>query len=124
MIRVLSGLQVRRDKMERNLGLTRGLIMSEALMLELARRGMARDEAYRLVRELALKAIREEKPFLDIVLEDERITSLIGPEELRDLLRPEGYLGTAVEQVSRVVEMVSGHPCVAKHMAEIGRGVR
>ena len=114
MLRVLSGLQVRPDRMAQNLALTRGLIMSEALMLELARRGMARDEAYGLVRELALRAIREGRPFTDVVLGDERVRALIGPEELRELLKPENYLGKAVEQVEKVVRMVSEHPRIRR----------
>jgi len=116
MIRVLSGLVVRPDRMARNLGLTKGLIMSEALMLELTRRGMARDEAYRLVRSLALRAIREDRPFKDVALEDETVRSLIPAEELEALLRPENYLGMADRLVDRVISLVRGHPGVAKYL--------
>jgi len=116
MIRVLSGLEVRPDRMKANLALTRGLIMSEALMLELARRGMPRDDAYRLVRSLALRAMREGRPLLEVALEEEAVRRLIPPEELEALMKPENYLGTAVEQVERVVELVSRHPEVARHL--------
>ncbi len=116
MLKVLSGLQVRPERMVENLTLTRGLIMSEALMLELARRGMARDDAYRLVRELALKAIREDKPFSEVVTGDKRVIKLIPPGELREILKPENYLGTAPEQVKRVVSLVAEHPKVAKYL--------
>ena len=119
MIRVLSGLRVDEERIKRNLYLTRGLIMSEALMLELARRGLARDEAYRLVRALALKAIREERPFHEVARSEEAITSVIGPEELKELLRPERYIGMATEQVKRIVEMVSEDPDVRAIMDEL-----
>ena len=116
MIRVLSGLRVRPERMAQNLALTKGLIMSEALMLELARRGLARDEAYRLVRELALRALRSGQPFLEVVRQERRITRLIGPEELEELLRPERYLGKAEELVERVISLVAGHPKVSQHL--------
>ena len=116
MIKVLSGLEIRPDRMKENLALTKGLIMSEALMLELTRRGMARDEAYRLVRSLALTAMRSGRPFAEVVLEDEAIRALIGPDELKDLLRPEGYLGMATKQVEKVISLVSAHPLVARHL--------
>ena len=105
MIRVLSGLEVRPDRMAENLALTKGLIMSEALMLELTRRGMARDDAYRLVRSLCLKAIKENRPFKEVAMESEAVKALMEPEELEAILRPECYLGTAIQQVEKIVEM-------------------
>jgi len=124
MIRVLSGLRVDEERMKRNLYLTKGLIMSEALMLELARRGMARDDAYRLVRALALRAIREDRPFYEVARSEEAVTSVIGPEELEELLRPERYIGMAIEQVKRIVEMVSGDPEVRAIMDELAERPR
>ena len=116
MLKVLSGLRVRPERMAENLALTRGLIMSEALMLELTRRGLARDEAYGLVRELAMKALRSGQPFLEVVRQEERIARFIGPEELEELLRPERYLGKAEELVERVASLVAGHPRVGQHL--------
>ena len=121
MLGVLSGLRIRPERMAENLALTKGLIMSEALMLELTRRGLARDEAYRLVRELALKALKSGRAFADVVARDERVTKLIRPEELEQILRPENYLGKAEELVERVVALVARHPKVRKHLEELGR---
>ena len=116
LIKVLSGLRVDEERMKHNLHMTKGLVMSEALMLELARRGMARDEAYRLVRGLALKAIREDRPFYEVVRSEEAVTSIIKPGELEELLRPERYIGMAVEQVKKIVEMLSEDPDVSAFM--------
>ncbi|HDJ26458.1 MAG TPA: adenylosuccinate lyase [Candidatus Bathyarchaeota archaeon] len=116
MIKVLSGLEIKPERMRENLALTKGLIMSEALMLELVRRGMARDEAYGLVRSLALRAMKEDRPFRDVVLEEEAVKALMAPEELEELLRPENYLGTATEQVRRIAGLVSAHPLVARYV--------
>jgi len=120
MIRVLSGLRVRRENMARNLALTGGLIMSEALMLKLAMRGVPRDEAYRLVRSLALKAISEGRSFREVVLEEDRILELLSREEVEEILRPENYLGTAVEQVERVCKMISDHPKISELLRGAG----
>ena len=118
MIKVLSGLRVDEERMKHNLHMTKGLVMSEALMLELARRGMARDEAYRLVRGLALKAIREDRPFYEVVRSEEAVTSIIKPGELEELLRPERYIGMAVEQVKKIVDMLSEDPDISALMGK------
>ncbi|RLI06355.1 hypothetical protein DRO32_05540, partial [Candidatus Bathyarchaeota archaeon] len=74
----------------------------------------ARDEAYRLVRELALRAIREDRSFVEVVAEEEAIRSLIPEDELRGILRPEGYLGMADRLVEEVVSAARVHPVVAR----------
>ena len=127
MIKVLSGLRVDEERMKHNLYLTKGLVMSEALMLELARRGMARDEAYRLVRALALRAIREDRSFFELARSEEAVTSVIGPEELKELLRPERYIGKAIEQVGKITRMVLEDPevrVIADELAERPRALR
>jgi adenylosuccinate lyase len=54
--RVLEGLQVHPAAMRENLERTRGLIFSGAVLLALARAGLTREEAYRLVQRSAMRA--------------------------------------------------------------------
>ncbi|RLI37384.1 adenylosuccinate lyase, partial [Candidatus Bathyarchaeota archaeon] len=60
---ILEGMEVDEERMLRNLNLTGGLIMSEAVMLALTRKGMNRQEAHELVRRLAIKSRSEKIPF-------------------------------------------------------------
>jgi len=104
MIGILSNLEVDEERMRRNIELTQGRIMSEALMLALTGKGMSRQDAHELVRRLAIKSADEKRPFKDVIMEDERVTSLLSVEEIEEALDPEKYLGTAVEQVKLAIK--------------------
>jgi adenylosuccinate lyase len=51
----LKGLQVDEQRMMKNLDLTQGRIMSEAIMITLTEKGMSRQEAHELLRGLTIK---------------------------------------------------------------------
>jgi len=104
MIGILSNLEVDEERMRKNIELTQGRIMSEALMLALTRKGMSRQEAHELVRRLAIKSADEKRPFKDVIMEDDRVTSLLSMEEIEEALDPERYLGTAVKQVELAIK--------------------
>src|SRR6202451_1248893 len=53
---LISGLRVSAERMQRNLDLTRGLVFSGQLLLDLTAAGMLREEAYRLVQSHAMTA--------------------------------------------------------------------
>ena len=48
-LRVVRGMTVHPDRMARNLDLTCGALFSQTVLLALVERGMARDDAYRIV---------------------------------------------------------------------------
>ena len=104
-IRVLKGLEFFPENVERNLYLTKNLIMAEPLMLKLTERGMGRQEAHELVRQLAMRAFREEKDFLEVVKETGEVREYLAESDL-DSLRPENYIGMAPEIVDMVLEKV------------------
>ncbi len=104
---VLGDLRVYPEQMKRNLQLTRGLNMSEAVMIDLARRGMNRQDAHARMRECTLKAIQKNSPLLDILAAEPRVTRLIPMAELEKLLDPSSYLGSSSEIVESVVKELS-----------------
>jgi adenylosuccinate lyase len=53
---LISGLRVYPERMKRNLDLTRGLVFSGQVLLDLAAAGMLREEAYKLVQGYAMRA--------------------------------------------------------------------
>ena len=108
MIRVVERLKLNLDRIRENLERVRGLNLSEAVMLALTKRGMGRQEAHELVREIAMRAYENNTSFLDELLRDERILKYFKREELENLLKPENYIGTAKERVERVVKWVKG----------------
>jgi len=102
-LRVLTGLEFFPENIERNLYLTKNLIMAEPLMLKLAEKGMGRQEAHELVRQLAMKAFEEGRDFLEVVRESEEVRKYLSESDM-DSLRPENYIGMA----EKIVDMVLG----------------
>ncbi|AIU70684.1 adenylosuccinate lyase [Thermococcus eurythermalis] len=104
-ISVLKGLEFFPENIERNLYLTKNLIMAEPLMLKLTEKGMGRQEAHELVRQLAMRAFKEGRDFLDVVKESEEIMKYLSDEDLASL-RPENYIGVAPQIVDNVIASV------------------
>jgi len=104
MTRVLEGLRVDEARMRENLALTQGRIMSEAVMLALTRKGMGRQEAHRLLRELTAKSLSEGREFKEVLLESQAVRQYLSEEEVEEALKPENYLGTTIQQVEEALK--------------------
>lgn len=100
--RVLSNLRLRPENIEKNLMLLHGLNMAENVMVELAKKGVGRQQAHEIMRQSSMKAFEEKHELADVLLEQKIVTDHLTPEEIRDLLDPHKYIGTAVEQVERL----------------------
>jgi adenylosuccinate lyase len=106
MTSILRGLVFDHENIRRNLDLTLGLCLTERVMLELVSKGVGRQEAHELMRRLAMKCWNERRSLREVMPEDEQARRLVTEDELDDWLRPENYLGTAVNQVENVVRML------------------
>ncbi len=102
---VLKNLQVYPERMQKNLNLLRGLIFSQQVLLALVERGVTREEAYKVVQEKAMKVWQDETlNFKDLLLQDERVASLLLPSELDALFDVKKYL----QHVDYIFERVFG----------------
>jgi len=81
---LISGLRVSAERMRRNLDLTRGLVFSGQLLLDLSAAGMLREEAYRLVQGHAMKAWEGDGDFRAAVESDPLISKHLKPSALED----------------------------------------
>ncbi len=104
MIRVVSGLKIHPEAMRANLERLRGLIMAERVMLELAARGMGRQRAHELIRQIAQRCISEGLDFAKALMDSPEVRSLLSPEEIERLLNPETYLGESFELAEAVFQ--------------------
>lgn len=102
-IRVLSGLRVDADRMRRNLTLQGGLAMSEPVMLLLAKRSKRKVWAHQLCHDIASQAVRENENFMTALEAHPEIKRYLKPRELRQLVKPETYTGTAADQVHATI---------------------
>jgi adenylosuccinate lyase len=105
MTKIIANLYVDEERMLKNLDITHGRVMSEAVMIALTRKGMSRQEAHELLRRLSLKSEIENKAFKTVLFENETVRKFLSEEEIDEALKPESYLGTAIQQVERIVKM-------------------
>lgn len=104
MIRVLKGLEVDEKRMQKNMDITQGRMMSEAVMLALAKKGLGRQKAHELTRELAIKSNNTNRPFQEVLAENVTVKELLSMLEIVHVLDPQNYLGTSPKQVELVIE--------------------
>lgn len=103
MNNVVANLYVDEQRMLKNTELTQGRAMSEAVMIALARKGASRQEAHEILRKLAIKSKMKKRHFREILLEDKVVSEKLSEKEVDEALNPRNYLGTALEQVERMV---------------------
>ena len=82
---LVEGLDVRPERMRRNLEAGHGLFFSQRLLLALVESGLARGDAYRLVQRHALRAHEEEQDFRELVRADEEIAGRVELDSIFDL---------------------------------------
>jgi adenylosuccinate lyase len=85
LAKLVTGLQVYPENMERNLGITRGLYYSQSILLELTRRGLERKAAYEAVQKAAMATWQGSSDFLTEVKKVSEITNVIPTAELERL---------------------------------------
>ena len=71
--KLITNLEVDSAQMLHNLNLTQGVVFSQPVLLLLVASGMSRDDAYRLVQELAAKAISTKTNFSELLTNDSRM---------------------------------------------------
>ena len=81
----LDNMIVYPNKMLKNLNLTKGLIFSQELMLELTKSGLSREKSYKIVQNFAKKCFAEDIDLISIVMKDKFIMSKISPKKLRSI---------------------------------------
>jgi adenylosuccinate lyase len=104
MCNVVANLRVDEERMLKNVDLTEGRTMSEAVMIALTKKGMSRQEAHELLRKLTIKSEKEARPFKKILVEDKTVSRKLNKNEIDQALNPRNYLGTAIEEVDSMVK--------------------
>ena len=104
---VLEGLVINRAAIRRNLAFLHGINMAESVMIELTKKGMNRQDSHERIRMASMQALAEGQPLADVLGADPEIVRYCSKADIAALLSPDAYIGTAVQQVERVVTKLS-----------------
>ena len=114
MNEVFANLTVNKQNMRRNIESANGFIMAEAVLLALANKGLGRQEAHELVRNVSMAAEAEGKGLKEALKANSTVKKLLSAKELEAVMEPDNYLGKAPEMVDRTI---------ARAEAELGRKI-
>jgi len=99
---IAQGLEVDAARMTRNLDLTQGLVLAEAVSIVLAQR-VGRDTAHHLLEQCCKRAVAEQRHLRAVLGDEPQVTAELTAAELDHLLDPAHYLGQAKTWVERAV---------------------
>lgn len=89
---IIQNLVVYPERMRKNLNTSNGLVFSQKVLLLLTRKGMSREDAYRIVQSCALRVWDTERNLLDVLKENAELKSRVSGQELEECFDLEGTL--------------------------------
>jgi adenylosuccinate lyase len=107
--RIVSGMVVYPDRMLENLGRSRGVVFSGTVLLELARRGVSREQAYEWVQRNAMRAFHEQRDFKQLLLDDDDVMKVV----TRDVIDEAFSLDAQLKHVDAIFDRVFASARVA-----------
>jgi adenylosuccinate lyase len=111
--RIVRGMVVYPERMLQNLGRSRGVVFSGTLLLELAKRGVSREQAYEWVQRNAMRAFHEERDFKSLFLADADVMKVLTPAEVEKAFDLDDQLRNVDAIMDRVfagAAVAVGHP--------------
>ena len=80
--RIVRGMVVYPDRMLENLNRSRGVVFSGTVLLELARKGISREQAYEWVQRNAMRSFDQKRDFRQLLLADPEVMRILGPADI------------------------------------------
>ena len=106
MTRIVAGMVVYPERMRQNLNRSHGVVFSGTVLLELARRGVSREQAYEWVQRNAMRAVDEARDFKALLLADADVTRALAPAEIERAFDLDDQLKYVNQIFDRVFEEV------------------
>jgi 3-carboxy-cis,cis-muconate cycloisomerase len=101
---MLEGLVVDEARMRKNLDLSQGLIVAEAVMMGLAPH-LGRQNAHDMVYEACRDALAQGRSLFDVLKSNSAVSGALSDDRLRALCDPANYLGSAPRMTDAIVRM-------------------
>ena len=89
---VLDNLVIYPKRMKQNINLTKGLIFSQEIMLELTKAGISREKSYKIVQSYAKKCLSENNNLFDLISHDKKIMKIISEKKLKSIFNYSRHL--------------------------------
>jgi adenylosuccinate lyase len=102
---IVDGMVVHPDRMMENLGRSRGVVFSGTVLLELARRGVSREQAYDWVQRNAMRSFEERRDFRELLLADADVTGVLPQAAIDQAFDLQMHLRHADAIFERVFEL-------------------
>jgi 3-carboxy-cis,cis-muconate cycloisomerase len=102
LVQVLDGLEIYEDAMARNLKVTHGLLMAEAVTMALAKQ-IGKMPAHQLIERASHRALGSGESFRDVLLGEKEISKYLSAEDINRLLDPKNYMGSAALMIDGVL---------------------
>jgi adenylosuccinate lyase len=104
--RIVRGMVVYPDRMLENLNRSRGVVFSGTVLLELARRGISREQAYEWVQRNAMRSFHEKVDFKGLLLADADVLRVLTAAEIEKAFD----LAEGLRNVDAIFDRVFGAP--------------
>jgi adenylosuccinate lyase len=89
---IIEKLLVYPDNMKRNMDITHGLLYSQPVLLALTKKGMKREDAYRIVQQHAMNVWHNKKSFKETLREDPEVSAVLTDADFDSAFNPEKSL--------------------------------
>jgi adenylosuccinate lyase len=104
MIKIISGLFIDKEKILKNIEITKGQIFAEFVLQILVSKGFPRIEAYRNIQRIAFKATESGENFFKLLSADDYIIKNITMDELKWTFNPQHQLSASTIIINNVIE--------------------
>ena len=103
MITISCGLEIKIDKMHRNLKITKGLLLSESVMMALAPI-IGRQKAHEVIYQVSQQAAIEGISLKESIKKNSEVSDILREIDIESLLDPSAYIGLSGVFVDRILE--------------------
>lgn len=101
---IIKNLVVYPKTMEKNLGLLKGLIFSQQVLLALAAAGLSREDAYETVQAHAMRVLKEKQDFKTLIINDKKILEHLSRKKIEEIFDVNHHL----EYITAIFNRVFG----------------
>ncbi|OQX53287.1 MAG: adenylosuccinate lyase [Candidatus Omnitrophica bacterium 4484_213] len=95
---IFKNLTVNPQRMQENLEKSKGRIFSQRILLELIRKGLSREDAYKIIQKDALVSEREDRDFKELLLQNRELSNYLSVKEIESCFE----VGCYLEKISKI----------------------